>query len=71
MQATRFDSEIQRVVGLLLALPRIGTPGCRGTRSYPLRRHPYSLHYRIEAEIIRIFAVSHHSRKPGYWRHRL
>lgn len=67
LQATGFENEVRRVVGLLLSLPKLGTPDARGTRSMPLRRYPYSLHYRIEHDVIRIFAIAHHSRRPGYW----
>ncbi len=67
IQAAEFDSEVKRIIGLLLALPRLGTPGARNTRSIPLRRYPYSLHYRLEPDLIRILAVAHHSRRPGYW----
>ena len=67
LQADGFDTEVKRVVGLLLILPKLGTPGARDTRSMPLRRYPYSLHYRLERDVIRIFAVAHHSRRPRYW----
>lgn len=67
LQADGFGNEIKRVVDLLLVLPKLGTPGSQGTRAIPLRRYPYSLHHRIERDVIRIFAVAHHSRRPGYW----
>ena len=67
LRAVEFDNEVKRVVSLLLTLPKLGTPGARSTRSIPLRRYPYSLHYRLESDLIRILAVAHHSRRPGYW----
>ncbi len=27
----------------------------------------YAVIYRVEQESIKIYAVSHHKRKPGYW----
>ncbi|HEX4953384.1 MAG TPA: hypothetical protein VF017_08330 [Thermoanaerobaculia bacterium] len=39
-------------------------------RRLVLNRFPYSLFYTADSEEIRIFAVAHHSRRPGYWRHR-
>jgi len=36
-----------------------------------LRRFPYSLLYMVEPDLIRILAVAHHKRRPGYWRYRL
>lgn len=67
IQAEAFEQEALRVVDLLLRLPEIGTRGRRHSRSMPLRRYPYSIHYRIEPDVIRILAVAHQSRRPGYW----
>lgn len=36
-----------------------------------LRRFPYSLMYVIEPDRIRIVAIAHHRRRPGYWLDRL
>ena len=36
-----------------------------------LRRFPYSLLYAIEPDRIRVLAVGHQRRRPGYWRHRM
>jgi plasmid stabilization system protein ParE len=35
-----------------------------------LRRFPYSLLYAVESTHIRVLAVAHQRRRPGYWRHR-
>ena len=40
-------------------------------RHKPLRRFPFSLFYAIEPDQIRILAVGHQRRRPGYWHHRL
>jgi toxin ParE1/3/4 len=42
----------------------------------PFRRHllpkfPYSIIYSIEPDHIRIIAVAHNKRKPGYWSNRV
>lgn len=68
--ASAFESEVARTLTLLAQLPELGTSGIRNTRSIPLRRHPYSLHYRLEPGLIRVIAIAHQSRRPGYWRHR-
>ena len=36
-----------------------------------IRRFPYSLLYVIEPDRIRVIAVAHQKRRPGYWSHRL
>jgi toxin ParE1/3/4 len=41
-----------------------------GIRRYVCRRFPYVIYYRSEEGEIRIYAVMHCSRKPGYWKHR-
>ena len=70
IHANAFESEVARSLALLARLPELGTRGNRNTRSIPLRRYPYSLHYRLEPDLIRILAVAHHSRRPGYWGNR-
>ncbi|HEX5645389.1 MAG TPA: type II toxin-antitoxin system RelE/ParE family toxin [Nitrospira sp.] len=36
-----------------------------------IRRFPYSLLYVIEPDRIRVIAVAHQKRRPGYWIYRL
>lgn len=36
-----------------------------------IRRFPFSLLYVIEPDRIRVIAVAHQKRRPGYWSHRL
>ena len=38
--------------------------------SFRLRRFPFSLIYTVMGDQLRILAVAHHSRRPGYWRNR-
>jgi len=42
-------------------------------RRYVFRRFPYALYYQWnrDREHVRVYAVMHCSRKPGYWKHRL
>ena len=62
-----FVAEFERVVGLLTEQPNIGAPW-RGTiRRRPLRRFPYSVLYEARADEIRVPAVAHQRRKPGFW----
>jgi plasmid stabilization system protein ParE len=40
-------------------------------RFFPLARHSYVIYYRIEsAAVVRIIAISHSARRPGYWKGR-
>jgi plasmid stabilization system protein ParE len=42
-----------------------------GTRRYVFPTYPYSLIYFIKGDVIRVVAVAHDKRRPGYWRKRL
>ena len=48
-----------------------GTPCDEGTRRYRVRKFPFALVYKEYADHILVVAVSHFSRKPGYWADRL
>ena len=65
-----FLVEIERAISNLLRYPELGAPWHGNTRRYVMSRFPYSLIYTVFGEEIRIFAVAHHSRRPGYWRKR-
>jgi toxin ParE1/3/4 len=68
--------EVRRVLDRIAAHPA-AAPLARdearqfGVRLCTLRRFPYSIAYvELEAEL-RVIAVAHHRREPGYWRPRL
>jgi toxin ParE1/3/4 len=42
-----------------------------GVRSLPIRRFPYVIHYRIEGEIIAVFAILFGGRDLSAWQRRL
>ena len=62
-----FVAEFERVLGLLCTYPHLGTPWRRGRRRFPLRRFQYSIIYYVKGEELRVIALAHHRRKPGYW----
>ena len=68
--ADAFERELDAAVQLLLRFPRLGTPGVHASRKLRLDGFPYTLHYRVDAELIRILAVANQRRRPGYWRGR-
>lgn len=62
-----FVAEFERAANFVLTNPMIGAV-FRGTRRrYFLRRFPYSIIYQVTAEELRILAIAHHRRRPGYW----
>ena len=65
-----FIAEFERSLGVLCSYPRLG-PVWRGTaRRFPLRRFPYTIIYQVKPEEVRVIALAHQSRRPGYWRGR-
>ena len=65
-----FVAEFERTANLVLDSPLLGVV-FRGTRRrYILRRFPYSIIYQVAAQELRILAVAHHRRRPGYWAQR-
>lgn len=61
---SQFDESINR----LLQHPKLGSPWRgRGRRRYLMKHFPYSLVYTVTGDEIRILAVAHHSRRPGFW----
>ncbi len=62
--------DFERAIALLLEHPALGSIWRHGRRRWLLTRFPYSLIYTVAGGEIRILAVAHHSRRPGYWRGR-
>lgn len=62
-----FVAEFERAANLVLANPKLGATFRGIRRRYILRRFPYSIIYQITADELRVIAVAHHRRRPGYW----
>jgi plasmid stabilization system protein ParE len=67
----RFLADVASTTDLLLQFPHVGPPVRGRFRRMMLKTFPYQLVYRVDGEEIRIFAVAHLKRRPGYWRTRL
>lgn len=64
-------AELDDTVLLLREVPESAAPIRGGLRRKPLRRFPFALIYAVEGSEVRIYAVSHRRRRPGYWLDRL
>ena len=62
--------DFEHAMALLLEHPGLGPIWRHGNRRWLLTRFPYSLIYTVAGDEIRVLAVAHHSRRPGYWRGR-
>jgi plasmid stabilization system protein ParE len=67
---TDFKSEVGRTLDLLSENPDIGVVIEAPYRRLPLHRFPFSIIYRIRESTLRILAVAHQRRRPGYWKGR-
>jgi hypothetical protein len=67
----RLTAEVGRSLALLVEAPSIGTPFGRRLRIFVIDDgFPFSLVYAEVREALFVIALAHHSRRPGYWRHR-
>jgi len=62
-----FVAEFERTVNVILANPTLGLIFRGNRRRYLLRRFPYSVIYQVTSNELRVIAVAHHRRRPGYW----
>lgn len=60
-------SDFERAVNLLLRHPELGALWRQGRRRMIVQHFPYSIVYTIAGDEVRILAVAHHRRRPGYW----
>lgn len=66
-----FLGEIGRLLDLLNENPEIGAVVEAPYRRVVLNRFPFSVVYRLKESTLRIVAVAHQRRKPGYWKGRV
>jgi toxin ParE1/3/4 len=69
--ADKFLGSVANATDLLLQFPGIGSPVEGAARRILLRTFPYQIVYRVEGDEIRVYAVAHLKRRPGYWTRRL
>ena len=67
-----FLAAVDRTVGHVVAWPDAGTmvpglPDGLSVRKAPVPRFPYHLAYLVAADAVRILAIAHDHRRPGYW----
>jgi toxin ParE1/3/4 len=70
-QGARFAAAVEEATARALAFPLAGSPSHQDIRRVVLKKFPFSIAYRPDADGIVVFAIAHHSRRPGYWRSRV
>lgn len=66
----RFSAEAERSAQAALDAPARWAPDGRDRRSIRLRTFPHVIVYEWREPIVRILALAHPSRQPGYWHDR-
>jgi plasmid stabilization system protein ParE len=66
-------AEVREAIQRLMRAPEIGAPvaGAPEVRSIRVHRFSYRIFFAERSDRIRILAVAHHRRRPGYWKARL
>ena len=67
----QFLDAVDQAVRIIVDAPERWSIIDANVRHYLMPRFPYAIYYRVTADYIRILAVKHHRRHPGYWRYRL
>jgi plasmid stabilization system protein ParE len=67
----RFLSEFEAAISTIEEAPMRWQIIEGDLHRYLIRRFPYGIYYRVEADELRILVVKHHSRHPDYWKYRL
>lgn len=65
--AGRFARAVKKALALLVIMPELGSPSYPNVRTWPLRRFPYTLVYRMSGVVLVVVAVAHQGRALGYW----
>ncbi len=66
-----FLEEVQLTIRRILDLPFAWQRMSMNTRRCLMNRFPFGLIYQVKADEVRIVAIAHQKRKPGYWRDRV
>lgn len=67
----QFLDDLQFALNKIASNPDGGILYEHGTKMVMLAAFPYRIIYRDQADHVGVFAVMHHSRRPGYWADRL
>ena len=69
--AARFEIAFDRAIEFIRSQPTM-FPRCDPVHRFILlKRYPYSLIYRVDGDSVRVIAVAHTKRRPGYWSQRV
>jgi len=65
-----FAEEVYATIARILQYPDAWSPLSKNSRRCIVSRFPYGVIYQIKSRSLRIIAVAHLNRRPGYWKER-
>lgn len=65
--AARFMAELDRGIASIIEAPERWPEIKDGRRRFVMSRFPFIIWYRIREADIRVLAIAHARRRPGYW----
>jgi plasmid stabilization system protein ParE len=65
-----FTEEVYATIARILRYPRAWPKASSLARRCLMNRFPYAVIYQVKSGAIRIYAVAHLNRLPGYWKSR-
>ena len=69
--ALRFDEALEEAFDQIATRPECGAVYANRFRWVKLRKYPFLIYYEIVSDVlIRVFAIAHERRRPGYWTRR-
>ena len=66
-----FAEEVYATIARIIQYPESWSALSQNSRRCLVNRFPYGLIYQIKSQTLRIIAVAHLHRRPGYWKERL
>jgi len=66
-----FIRQVERAVAQISANPESGPAFAQNIRRRLLPRFPFAILYQLSGEELRVLAIMHLRRRPGYWKSRL
>ncbi len=69
--AQSFVSALERSIRLVIEFPNTWPRVSESVRRRPIEGFPYWIVYQMRDESLRILAIVHESRRPGYWKERV
>ncbi len=66
-----FAEEVYATIARIIQFPDAWSVMSENSRRCMINRFPYGLIYQIKSNSLRIIAVAHLQRRPGYWKERM